>query len=265
MKQYRLSVDDNIRFLEDIHNNKYSSIFENPYLKQMKYLHDRFQLKIHMNMFFSYTPDSFSLSDMEDSYKSEFEQNADWLKFSFHSLNNEPDFPYLNADVKTVLNDYTLVTENLKRIMGEKAVSNFTTLHYVAATKQACIALHENGVKGMMGMFTADEKNIPQLSYYLTNDQIQIFKKRSRWTDSETGLIFVRNDIVINNFKRTELMGKLQKLIGQAPEYVELMVHEQYFYPDFIPYHRDFFDKLSDVAELMQKQGYESILLDDIL
>ena len=41
--KYRLSIDDNIWFLKDIsvNSSKYKSIFENPYLKFLKEVHDK--------------------------------------------------------------------------------------------------------------------------------------------------------------------------------------------------------------------------------
>src|ERR1700712_1257180 len=40
--KYRLSIDDNIWFLQDIHKNeqRYTSIFDNPYLGFLKKMHD---------------------------------------------------------------------------------------------------------------------------------------------------------------------------------------------------------------------------------
>ena len=83
MKTFCFTVDDNIRFLKEITENAYSSIFEHPYLAMYKRLHEEFDLKVQLNLF--YRTEDFDLSKMSSAYYSEWEENADWLKLSFHS------------------------------------------------------------------------------------------------------------------------------------------------------------------------------------
>ena len=53
-KGYRLSVDDNIRFLENISKHpEYTSIFDDPYLKMHRELHEKYGTKTHFNLFSS--------------------------------------------------------------------------------------------------------------------------------------------------------------------------------------------------------------------
>ena len=78
---YRFSVDDNIRFLKEITENHYSSIFDHPYLSMYKRLHEEFDLEVQLNLFYR-MPD-FELSQMSDAYRCEWEENAHWLKLSF--------------------------------------------------------------------------------------------------------------------------------------------------------------------------------------
>ena len=83
MKTFCFTVDDNIRFLKEITENRYKSIFEHPYLAMYKRLHEKYGLKVQLNMF--YCTSGFDLSLMSDSYYSEWEENSDWLKLYFHS------------------------------------------------------------------------------------------------------------------------------------------------------------------------------------
>ena len=68
--KYRLSLDDNIWFLEDLAKNSriYRSLFENPYLNLMKRIHDRYGTKIHINIYYQ-TEGSFNLTMMRTSTK----------------------------------------------------------------------------------------------------------------------------------------------------------------------------------------------------
>ena len=51
--RFRVSSDDNILFLQDIteNQNKYRSIFDNPYLAIYKKAHDLYGAKVHLNLF----------------------------------------------------------------------------------------------------------------------------------------------------------------------------------------------------------------------
>ncbi|HLP74649.1 MAG TPA: hypothetical protein VK155_17215, partial [Bacteroidales bacterium] len=115
VNKYRFSLDDNIWFLKDINANagKYKSIFENPYLGFLKQVNDTYGTKVHINIY--YQCDGFDLSQMTDKYKPEWKDNAEWLRLSFHALQNNPDMPYLNAGYDQVKHDCELVKEQIKR------------------------------------------------------------------------------------------------------------------------------------------------------
>ena len=92
---YRFSVDDNIWFLRDLSFGHYSSIFEHPYLKVYKDLHDRYGAKFQLNIY--YETEGFDLSQMTDKFKTEWIENSNWLRLSFHAKADAPEAPYLNA------------------------------------------------------------------------------------------------------------------------------------------------------------------------
>ncbi len=96
-KNYCFTIDDNIRFLEEATRAHAASIFEVPYMKMLYRLHRQFAAKFQLNMFYRYEEGGFSLADAPDIFRSELEAASDWLKFSFHALQNEPPFPYLHA------------------------------------------------------------------------------------------------------------------------------------------------------------------------
>jgi len=69
---YRVSVDDNIRFLEDIAAHpEYTSLFDNPFLKMFREIHEAYGTKFHFNLFFergdfnlTMVPDRFRVNGM---------------------------------------------------------------------------------------------------------------------------------------------------------------------------------------------------------
>ena len=44
--KFCFTVDDNIRFLKEITENRYQSIFDHPYLAMYRRLHEEFDLKV---------------------------------------------------------------------------------------------------------------------------------------------------------------------------------------------------------------------------
>ena len=81
--KYRLSLDDNIWFLKDIYinTNRYKSIFENPYLRFLKEVHDNYGTKIHINIY--YETDGFNISQLSDRFKSEWRANSGLAEIKF--------------------------------------------------------------------------------------------------------------------------------------------------------------------------------------
>ena len=94
-KTYRLGVDDVIRCLENIylHQEEYTSIFQDPVLALFRRLHETYGTYVHMHLFYETDDGRFNLSMFPDKYKPEFQANGHWLKFTFHSLKDKPDSP----------------------------------------------------------------------------------------------------------------------------------------------------------------------------
>lgn len=264
MKQYRLTIDDSIRFFAEIAAHHAVSLFDNPYLAAYRQLHNRYALKVQFNVFLSYAPCSFSLLDFPDCYKAEFEANSDWMSFAFHARHNNPSHPYQFATAATLVQDYQEIQQQLQRIAGKAADNELVTIHYVDATKPACLALQKCGVRGFMGLFyAADQK--PCTSYFLTDRQAEAVRAKGIWKDPETQLLFFCNHLVINNYSQAEMLIALQKMLDHEQEYIDLMLHEQYFYPDFCLYQSDYFAKLDKMAQILAAHGYQSVLARDIL
>ena len=151
--RYRLSLDDNIWFLKDINTNagKYKSIFENPYLKFLRQVHETYGTKIHLNLY--YQTDGFNLSQMTTKFRNEWKENAGWLRLSFHALQNDPDMPYINAGYDEVKKDCSLVHEQIKRFAGEELMGPVTTLHWGEGTRQGLQGIDRLRVQGSGRLF----------------------------------------------------------------------------------------------------------------
>ena len=98
-KTYRFTVDDCIRCFEDLTRNqdRYQSIFENPFLAIFHRAHEQYGSRVHLNLFYESVDGTFNLSMMTDRFREEFERNADWLSLTFHARREFPDAPYRSA------------------------------------------------------------------------------------------------------------------------------------------------------------------------
>jgi len=257
VNKFRFSIDDNIRFLKDLTDNagKYKSIFENPYLGFLKQVHDTYGAKIHLNLF--YQTEGFNLSQMTDKFKEEWKANAGWLGLSFHALSEFPDKPYIAAGYDQVKIDCALVKNQIRRFAGEEVMGQETTLHWGAGTVEACRALRDQGYTALAGYFNVDDGK-PPVSYYLTEDQRRHLKTRFIWKDNKEGIIFARMALVVNTVKLDQVVPYLDDVKKTyQPHYIDLMIHEQYFYPDYTGYQSDYREKVMASVKWAVDNGYK--------
>lgn len=256
MKTFSFTIDDNIRFLEEINKNECSRIFDNPYAAMLKRLHERFGIKVQLNLF--YQNDSFDLSMMTDRYRAEWEENCDWLKLSFHSrLENVKPYEFSGYD--EVFEDCRRVNEQIKRFAGEKSLADTTTVHYCLATKQGLDALYDNGIRGLLGLF--GEEYDPTVSYCIEDAPAEMIKNGHVYNDGR--ISYAGIDVVMNCFSISQNLDRLKALVGR--DYIKIMIHEQFFYPDYPYYQADFEQKLAETFSFLNKNGYDSVFFEDMI
>ncbi len=261
--RYRLSLDDNIFFLKDINENSaaYRSIFENPYLGFLKQVHDTFGTRIHLNLY--YQTDGFNLSQMTGKFKNEWKENAAWLRLSFHALQNDPDRPYLNAGYDQVKNDCIKVKEQIRRFAGEELMDSVTTLHWGTASVDGCRALRDEGYTALAGYFNAEGPDT--VSYYLNDEKRLHVNNRFLWKDESEGIIFSRLALVINTVRLEEIVPWLDALRSNnhKPAYIDLMIHEQYFYSFYKDYQPDYRQKVMTAVKWAADNSYRPAFLSE--
>ncbi len=259
--RYRFSLDDNIWFLRDIARNadRYRSIFENPYLAFWKSMHDKYGAKIHFNIY--YETEGFNLSQMPAKFKPQWQANRDWIRLTFHARADKPDKPYIRASGAEIGRDYRLVTREIERFAGRELLSSTTTVHWGEATLDGVRALRAEGIKVLAGYFIFD-KGIPLVSYYLDPPRVAYLMNRDYWKDTREDVIFVRHDLVINTLPLDKIVPHLEKVAADPhqSELLELMIHEQYFYPGYVNYQPDFRAKVEKTIEWVTRKGSESTL-----
>ncbi len=266
--RYRFSTDDNVWFLHDLadHQDEWHSIFDQFYLAFWREMHRRYGAKFQFNIYYhdDFRPGDFTLPKLSDKFKSEWQENADWLRLTFHAYANEPRDPYINCTYEEMAHDYRLVTDEIVRFAGAELVSPYTTVHWVESTVEGCRALRDNGVEGLVGIFIRGE-NGWRVSYYFTDEQAEHMSRRDYWRDTAERLWFLRHDIILNSFPLEQIRPRLDE-IAEDPhqsEVIEMMIHEQYFWPDFRGHQPDAQDKVIAGREWLAERGYKAVWYED--
>ncbi len=144
VRRYNCYIDDHSFVFTELARQKPKRAFDHFYLAGLKKIHDECGFKVTLNAFYrnDHDKDGFLLNEMPDIWKSEFEDNADWLKFSFHSYSEFPDRPYLEASAEDVGKDYDLVQNEIIRFAGEKSFIAPIVIHWANIHPAVAAQIH---------------------------------------------------------------------------------------------------------------------------
>ncbi|MBN2451832.1 MAG: hypothetical protein JXR77_15695 [Lentisphaeria bacterium] len=261
--RYRFSLDDNIRFLRDIARSGCRSLFDHPYMALWRRLHRTYGTKVNCNVYFQ--GDGFDLSMMPDRYRGEWRDNAHWFRLTFHALQNDPAEPYLRAGYEEVARDFDRVTAEIRRFAGEEVTNTFTTIHWGEATREGCRAVRDRGILGLCGYFHLGAEGRPKVSYYLDADATRHLAGRQFWKDFGTDLLFIRHTMVINTVPAADIAPALEATAANPHQRdaMELMIHEQYFYPDYRAYLPDYADRCETAVRWVTDHGHRPVFWSD--
>ncbi len=300
-------IDDVLWVFRDLTRAQPKTLFDNAFMALLKELHDTYGAKTQLNLFYEtdrfYGNDHFSLVDMTDNYKSEFESCSDWLKFGFHSRQEFPDYPYINATYEHVAEDLALMKQEVIRFAGENSFSVSTTPHWRPISRDACRALFDGGIRLLSATYGEKipfDENTKFLPYghagrVLQNRQPEtaLFKRefgdpalsvsvcgynhistadrdRTQYTceclyDSQTGLYFKDlGNAPVLNCSTLEVIDTAYRELADK-DFVCYGTHEQYFYPEYFAYQPDYAQKLRLSTQRLFENGFEFIFGGDLL
>ena len=299
-------IDDTIWVFRDLARQRPASMFDNAFLKMLKRAHDDHGLTVQLNLFFRtdffYGSDEFTLKEMPDCYKAEFEANTDWLRLAFHAKQEFPDYPYVNATYEDVKKDYYEIYNEVVRFAGEGSWSHTVVPHWLPISKAGCQALVDCGIKFMSpsigekrefdgddtvlpyghaarlrqnrqpetGLFTRATKNkaisasIAGYNHITAEQYASIEGRNASILDEETGVRYrqIGHGPTINLYTQEEIRERLAQLNGR--EYIGVGNHEQYFYEDYYNYIPDIAERIYVMAEELHKYGYRFITADEM-
>lgn len=146
-KYTHFSIDDATQIFQDISFHGYESIFENEVLGKLKDFHEEYGLKATLYVFAKL--DTYDLADFPDTYKKEFEDNADWLKIGFHSI-TEASPEEEGMTTEEFAEGFQEVNREILAFAGEKSLAHVLRLHYWYATDEMVNVLKEQGIEGLL-------------------------------------------------------------------------------------------------------------------
>lgn len=300
-------IDDVIWLMRELTRKPEKTLFDNPFMGMLRRAHEAYGLKVQLNLFYRtdpfYGPEEFTLAQMTDRYRSQWEENAHWIKMSFHARQEFPDYPYLNASYDEVKNDYLRVKEQVLRFASEKNWCRTVNPHWRPMSRAGCHALVDCGVKLICattgekvpyngnpaslpyghaarllqnrtpeaGTFIRRTKDLSILnslcSYnHLTEAQLEdTLHTLGYYTDAETG-IHIKTFLTgpLHNASKLEDIRE-EMLSHTCHEFIGWCTHEQYFYPEYYAYQPDYAQKLYTACQVLQEQGYEFFFVDELV
>ena len=268
--KYRFSLDDNIRFIRDLNDNKnvYKTIFENPYLKLLKTIHDKHGTKFHVNVYYE-TPDfgGWNIADMTDKFKGEFIDSSDWIRMSFHANAHLPQRPYGHVSYDQIKFEAERINEQIIRFAGEQTFSKTVcTVHWGDISVEGAKALRDVGYKALVSSYMWNVSNGVDIRSYCDSRQVNIMRKYGFWYDRELDIYHFRYNGGIQNVEPKDYPERFRKQEEEAPLYrfKDICLHEQQFYPDFPKHQPNYFEKMDAATSWCDEHGYKPILMDEL-
>lgn len=298
-------IDDVIFILRDLTRQRPKSMFDHPFLGHLKECHDRYGLKMQLNLFyrtdFAHGLDEFSLADMTDAYKDEWQLSRDWIRFSFHSLQEFPDYPFVNISYEDMGRIYDRIFAEVKRFAGDGMFAKAAVPHWLPVSKAGCRALADRGVKVMSSThgpryaYSGDpntlpyghaarleDRRTPEAALYwrgMGDDAINssicsynhVSAEQAAMTlgtfksvyDRQTGMQF-KKFVVMPMLNLQKLKDIEKNAVGQlGKEFFLFGTHEQRYFPDYYGYDPVSMDKTRTAVRFAHEHGYEFIFIED--
>jgi hypothetical protein len=260
--RYRFSIDDNIYFLRDIFRNNYRSLFDCFYLKGLRDLNRKYGTRYTLNLFYTYaTDDDFQLKQFPDRYKSEWKDNAGWLRLAFHAYSNAPARPYQYAPPEKVIADLDLVAGEIHRFAGAEAYAPPTIIHWGEVQQASLKPLYQRGVRVLSGYFTTSDGVNYSVHYMLDEARCEYLSRHDALKDFQSGIVFAHTDIVINATPVDKIVPKLAPLAADPnqAEIMDLLTHEPQFWPSRPNYVPDHFQRVDTALRWVTEHGYKPV------
>ncbi|MBY5009398.1 hypothetical protein [Streptococcus suis] len=159
-KSMHMSFDDTWQCLYDLVRNKnnYLSIFDNPFLNDLKEVHGATGMVFTLNCFNAYSGRaSYNISDLAGltKFSKEFQENSSWLRFSFHAQDDSSR--YDSDQTSQIVQSYNTFTNAIYQMTGTTdSIDTVVRLGFFTGSLSNCLALRDAAC-GITGILAADD------------------------------------------------------------------------------------------------------------
>ncbi|MBR2345187.1 MAG: hypothetical protein IKA71_05315 [Lentisphaeria bacterium] len=297
-KRSNFYIDDHSFVFTDLAKDRPKSVFDHFYFAGLKKINAEFGTKFTLNTFYRNDHHGFLLKDMPDIWKSEFQDNADWLKFSFHSYSEFPDRPYCEASGDDFGRDWDLVQNEIHRFAGEECFIPPVVMHWANVHPTVAQEMIRRGTRCysmnlhprvMGGPSLADrqkggnmqevekrsasgvDRNADTLGlklHYGFYEETDYLSKNAVYYDPLVGLFFFSSvGTCCNLVALADIPGRYAKIAENASrsgfEIFNAASHEQYTFPYYSNYLPDHMDRLKCAARSMFELGCKPVFFND--
>ena len=288
-KRYSFFIDDHSFLFTDLAKERPARAFDHFYLAGLKKIHQESALKVTLNCFFHNDHHEFTLDQMPDIWKSEFIDNSDWLKLSFHAKSEFPDRPYAEASAEEFGADWDQVEREIERFAGKETFILPQVIHWANVSMpvaQECLrrgmkcyhntfrlrvmggpSLTERQAGGAFQKAAVAEKESTgfdtnmgiKLHYGFTNE-ITRFNNHFQYYDPLMNVIFNHCILTANLTPLADIPAVMEKAIRDAEacgcEAMGGGSHEQYSFPYYVNYLPDHMERLALICRIFKEAGY---------
>ena len=298
-RRFNCYIDDHSFVFTELTRQKPKHAFDHFYLAGLKKIHEETGLKVTLNAFYrnDHDKDGFLLKEMPDIWKSEFEANSGWLKFSFHSYSEFPDRPYLESSAEEIGKDYDLVKNEIIRFAGENSFIPPIVIHWANIHPAAAAEIIRRGTRCYSSSFRARVMGGPSLAdrqnggtmaqvqqrslsgsdksasteglkmHYEYPEETDYLAKRFSFYDPSLDIIFFRGIICCNLVPLADIPARfaaaMKNVELNGSEAINFGSHEQYTFPSYPNYLPDHLDRIALTARLFKENGFEPVFFND--
>ena len=259
-KRYRFAIDDNCFFLRELCRQQPADIFSNHYLAILKRLHDNYGTRFSLNLFYESPEKDFTLKMLPDRWRAQFAAASPWLRMTWHAYAEFPDRPYQYARAEKVLADIDLIHDEIVRFAGPASWCPPTIVHWGELLPSVLPAIAKRGTTALSGYFRRQEQHYA-VSYGLDDWRCAQVESRGRLMEFASGIMLSQIDLVLNSTPLADILPCLSAAIaaGSRSEVIDLLTHEQYFWPFYHHFVPDHAERLDCALRFLTDHGYEPV------
>jgi hypothetical protein len=118
-------------------------------------------------------------------------------------------------------------------------------------------------VRALSGYFRKNSTGAWDINYRLDDVRSEYLSRHDAWKDFESGIVFSKIDIVINNTPLERIVPTLAPLTNDpnTAEIMDLLTHEQYFWPFYRNHLPDHPARMDAAIRWVTENGYKPVFL----